>query len=290
MHTHTCVHTRIHIHRQNIVKPTIGPWLEKTISNLNTADLSNLIRFNMGAEFEFYLSYGVVVVVVVHVCVLGVWGVSGSSSTIGPVCTLLPTNTSNRQACSTRSKKEKKDRKTNNLRNQSNAVRAQSRMKRRNGRAGGQVGAGWGLGVADRGGSLGGPGQKWASSGKGGGGRSTGEGGVPGPRPQGGVGPGWGLQRSTSTPGPRAAPPAALRKDQEQHTAHETDGKELRKKRCSKQGGAEAVKEHLSQWGQQADTDSATYTQQLGQRVAFNTVQWFIKWRQVSLLVSVVLI
>lgn len=144
---------------------------------------------------------------------------------------------------------------------ESTTERAQSRIKRGLNRRAGPMGGKGGTEPkgADRGGSLGGPGRRWASSGKGGGGRSTGGGGGPGPRPGGGGGPGWGLRRSTSIPGPRGAPPGALRKDreeeeeEEQHRRHETKGREhvrrteeRRLERDTEEGGI--MEEHLNHW------------------------------------------
>lgn len=69
---------------------------------------------------------------------------------------------------------------------------------------------------ANRRGILGGPGRRWASFGRDGGGRSTGGGGGLGPRPDRGRSPGWGRWRNTSTTGPHDAPPGALRKKREE--------------------------------------------------------------------------
>lgn len=90
-------------------------------------------------------------------------------------------------------------------------------------RLGGGRGEGGGPG-ANRGGTLGGLGRRWASFGRGGGGRSTGGGGGPAPRP------GWGRRGNASTTGPHEAPPGALRKkreseeEEEQDKRHETIG------------------------------------------------------------------
>lgn len=92
------------------------------------------------------------------------------------------------------------------------------------------VGQGVRLGVwragpgADRGGTLGGPGRRWASFGRGEGGRSTGGGGGPAPHPERGGGPGWGRWRNASTTGPHGAPPGALRKKRESEEGQSSGG------------------------------------------------------------------
>lgn len=84
---------------------------------------------------------------------------------------------------------------------------------------------GWRAGPgADRRSTLGGPGRRWASFGRGGGGRSTGGGGGPAPCPERGSGPGWGRWRNASTTGPHGAPPRALRKKRESEEGQSSGG------------------------------------------------------------------